>query len=306
MAATLALAACGGSSDDNGDKIVHTPVNAPYLPIVISSDLALGQNRFVMGLIKQDDQTAVVDAKLHMRFFFLQGSQGTLKFEADATAIKVTRSFTDIHADGTVEVHQAGDTGAYDTQANFDTAGDWGVEVTGTVAGAELEAVRPTFTVNQKSVSLSPGDPAPRSVQPLLKDVADIREIDTSEKPILEMHQMTIADAVTSGRPTVIVFATPAFCTSQICGPTKTIVDDLYGKYSARANFVHVEPYDVKRVRNNDCPSLFDCRSPVMDEWKLQTEPWVFLVDKSGNIAGKYEGIVSEDELEAALKPLLG
>ena len=302
--AALSIAACGGG--DSSDKLVLTPVNTKYLPTVISDDLAVGQNRFVLGLLTQEDNTPVVDAVLHLRFFLLDGAEGTLKFEAEAKPLKITRSYTHTHPDGTVETHEVGDTGAYDATVTFDTAGTWGVEVAGTVAGEPIEPVRPTFSVNQKSFGLSVGDAAPRSVQTLLKDVTDIRDIDTSEVPIPEMHDKTIADAVTSGKATLVIFATPAFCQSQICGPTKSIVDDLYARYSAQANFVHVEPYDVVRLRNNNCPSLEECISPVLDEWKLQSEPWVFLVDKNGNIAAKFEAIVTLDELEAALAPLLG
>ncbi len=37
----------------------------------------------------------------------------------------------------------------------------------------------------------------------------------------------------------------------------------------------------------------------------LTSEPWVFLVDSQGNIAAKFEAVVTMDELKAALDPLL-
>jgi hypothetical protein len=119
------------------------------------------------------------------------------------------------------------------------------------------------------------------------------------------MHDKTIAEAVTSGKPTLIVFSTPAFCQTQICGPTKDIVDDLYETYQLDANFVHVEPYDVERMTNSDCPSLLECLNPVMDEWRLESEPWVFLVDRNGNIAAKFDSVVSYEEIETGLLPLV-
>ncbi|MDO8614960.1 MAG: hypothetical protein Q7T33_04390 [Dehalococcoidia bacterium] len=315
LAAAVAVAACGGGEEDtNGPsaaavcaspKIVHSPVDSRYLPIVISSDLAVGENRFSLGLIDQEDNTPVTGAQLHLRFALRCGDEARPKAEADPSAVTVTRTYAHTHTDGTGETHEAGEVGAYIANVSFDAPGTWQVEVTGKAGGQEIEPVTPTFSVNEKSFSLSAGDPAPRSVQPILKDVADIRTIDTSDPPIPEMHQMTVADAVTSGRPTVIVFATPAFCESQICGPTKSIVDDLFRQYGSQANFVHIEPYDVERIRNAQCDSLFECRSPLLDEWKLESEPWVFLIDKDGKIAGKYEGIVSLEELEAALQQLL-
>ena len=196
--------------------------------------------------------------------------------------------------------------GAYRTTADFDVAGLWGVEVTGTTAdGQALEPLRPTFSVNEEPFGLAIGDPAPLSEQLLLSDVDDITEIDTSENPIPEQHDMTVADAVTSGKPTVIAITTPAFCESQICGPTKTFFDDLYSQYGDVANFVHVEPYQVQPVRDGECAQLSDCRNPIIDEWRLQSEPWVFIVDADGKIAAKFDGLVTFDELEEALAELI-
>jgi hypothetical protein len=245
----------------------------------------------------------VVGAQLHLRFFQLDGQQGTLKSEADPTPLTITKTYTHTHEDGKVETHQAGTTGAYVTNVTFDTVGTWGVEVSGKVSGVTIDPVRPVFSVNQKSASPAVGDPAPRSVQQTLKDVSDIRQIDTSDTPIADEHNMTIAQAVTSGKPTVIVFATPAFCTSQVCGPTKQTVDDLYGRYKGQANFIHVEPYDLAKARAGTAlePLPF-----ITDEWHFESEPWTFIVDSKGNIAGKFDGIVSYDELEQSLKPLLG
>jgi hypothetical protein len=44
---------------------------------------------------------------------------------------------------------------------------------------------------------------------------------------------------------------------------------------------------------------------PTVDEWRLDTEPWIFVVDGSGIIRAKFEGLVTARELEAALQPIL-
>lgn len=309
----IGIAACGGGNDDSDaptetDKVVLTPLpDGVLLPIVISSDLAVGENRFLIGLQVQETGELVLNADLSFDFYLLDGGgEGTLKFSREAEPMVIMRSYTHTHPDGLVETHEAGEVGAYRTTADFDTAGLWGVEVTGSTAdGTELEPIRPTFNVLEEPFGLAAGDPAPRTEQVLVSDVADIREIDTSENPIPEQHNMTVADAVTSGRPTVLAIATPAFCESQICGPTKAVFDDLYNEYSDKANFVHVEPYDVPAVRDGECESLFDCRNPIIDEWGLQSEPWVFIVDAEGNIAARFDGLVTFEEMQAALEELI-
>ncbi len=262
----------------------------------------MGPNRFALGLLDQAQQAEVLGAQLHFRFFKLEGDQATFKLETDATAIRITKSYTHTHEDGTIETHKAGESGVYIANVDFDSPSDWGVEVSGSVDGQSLGPLRPVFQVAEKSLSPSVGDPAPRSVQRVLKDVADITDIDTSDPPNPDMHNMTIAEAVSSGRPTVIVIATPAFCTSQICGPTKETVDELYRKYMGQANFVHVEPYDLAKARSGEGLEVLPF---LTDEWGLRTEPWVFLVDRQGKIAAKFEAVVSYEELEAALQPLL-
>ena len=116
---------------------------------------------------------------------------------------------------------------------------------------------------------------------------------------------MTIADAIVSEKPTVIAFATPAFCITQLCGPTKEIFDGLYEQYKDQANFIHIEPYDVDRVRAGECQNLGDCVVPALNDFRLSSEPWVFIIDAQGKIAAKYDGVVSEDEMEQGLLKVL-
>lgn len=315
-ALVIGAAACGGSSDVdiniNGptetDRVVLTPLpDDVLLPTVISSDLAVGENRFLVGLQDQDTGALELNANLTFAFYLLDGGEGTLKFEREAEAIVLTKSYSHAHDDGLVEIHEAGETGAYQTTADFDVAGLWGVEVTGTTAdGQIIEPLRPAFSVEEERFGLSLGDPAPLSEQTLLSDVDDIRDIDTSVNPIPEQHDMTIADAVASGRPTVVAFATPAFCTSQTCGPTKDLFDDLYNAYADEANFVHVEPYDLPCVRADDFTALYNCTDPVVGEWRLQSEPWVFIIDSEGNIAAMFDGFMAYDEMADALVEAIG
>lgn len=336
LVALLVLAACGGDDDDDpptgttgsatntgasadpsedstvppGEpcdaRVTQREIESQLRPIVLSSDLALGENRFQVGMIDQATQLPVAGANLHFKFICYDTEDGTEAFETDATAVSLTRSYTHTHDDGFVESHEAGETGVYIANVEFDRPGLWGVEVTGTTAdGEELDPETPNFNVNVDSFSLSPGDPAPQSVQTLASDVEDIRDIDTSVEPIVEQHNLTIADAVTSGKPTVIAFTTPAFCQTQVCGPVKEVFDDLYAQRKDDANFIHIEPYDVVRMRAGDCPTLSECLSPLLEEWKLPSEPWTFVVDAEGNIAQKFDGIASLEEIDAALAAAL-
>ena len=283
-----------------------TPISGKYLPLVISSHLSVGNDRFVVGVINQADSTEVLGAKLHLRFFD-STDQTTPRFEVDPAVVQITKTYTHTHADGKVETHPAGDTGAYVSQVDLGQAGTWHVEVSGaTKDGDAISPVRLQFNVLATDPGIAIGSPVPASKQTLLSDVSDIRDVDTSQNPIPEEHNMTVADAIASGRPTMIAFATPAFCQSQVCGPTKEIFDDLYQKYHTQANFIHIEPYDVRKLHAGTCPSLSDCAVPATADFRLETEPWVFVVDAQGKLSAKFEGITSEAEMEGALLALPG
>jgi len=175
------------------------------------------------------------------------------------------------------------------------------------------------FDVREKSLSPSVGSPAPRSDQLILSDVDNISDIDTSMNANPNMHNMTIASAVLSGNPTLIFFGTPAFCTSRTCSSMKDTIDSLYDEYNDRVNFIHIEPYFLEQARsgsalcsipivnlrlaadspNPACPDLTIEDLPPADQtWGLVTEPWVFIVDKDGDISAKFEGVASYLEIE--------
>ena len=303
LAALAVIAAACSSGGGDGSPSASTPETTTTLgvsPVIVNSELVVGENRFMIGLLSSENEE-IVGAAVAFRFFKLDGDQKELREEAQATPIALEKTYTHTHEDGTVETHEAGESGVYVAAVRFDEPGQWGVEVTAAVGDVTYDPAPAGFVVLEESASVAMGAPAPLSETLTLDDVEDVTEIDTSNPPIPEMHTMTIAEAVTSGRPSVIVFATPAFCLSRICGPTKDVVDNLFEQYKSEVNFVHVEPYELDRARSGE--GLFPI--PATTEWGLQSEPWVFLVDSEGFIAAKFEAVVTMDELKAALEPLL-
>ena len=106
------------------------------------------------------------------------------------------------------------------------------------------------FTVRERSPEPMIGEAAPASAQETTATTA-IDEIDSSYPLRPHMHDRTIAAALTEGRPTMIAFATPAFCTSRVCAPVMdTVMDPLYERYGDRATFIHVEPFVLRDLRS--------------------------------------------------------
>jgi hypothetical protein len=105
-----------------------------------------------------------------------------------------------------------------------------------------------------------------------------------------------VAAALSSGKPAVIVFATPGFCTSQTCAPVLGEVLKVATQRASQASFAHVEIYsDPRNLTVAD----------TVNEWGLRSEPWVFVVDRGGAVVDRIESITNAAEVDAALSPLL-
>ena len=164
-------------------------------------------------------------------------------------------------------------------------------------ANGSSETSRLTVLVQQSAATLTVGSAAPRSRNLIAKDVKELRQIDTSERPDARLHQVRIADAIALGKAQLIVFATPQFCTSRMCGPVVDIVRTLLPAYGKQVVFTHQEiwqDFADKKV------------FPTVEEWRLRSEPWIFVVDGQGIIRAKFEGLVTAMELERALQEVAG
>jgi hypothetical protein len=184
--------------------------------------------------------------------------------------------------------------GLYVASVRFDRAGQWVAQVTASSPRAGVQSRDMPFAVLASSVTPAVGSPAPRSGNLTARDVKDIRQIDTGVPPN-DMHEMSIADAIAAHRPALVIFATPAYCASRVCGPQVDIIKTLEPKYRDRVTFIHIEIYELaqsdptkpySQVLREGRPVL----ARVVAEWHLESEPWVFLIDRQGNVAAKFEG----------------
>jgi hypothetical protein len=162
------------------------------------------------------------------------------------------------------------------------------------VGGTRIQGVG-NVVVGDHSKSPAVGARAFPSKTPTLAD-APAGELTTRNPPDTELLRISVADALARREPFVVVFATPKFCESRTCGPVVDVVDAVRRRVPG-VGFIHVEIY------NENNPALGVNR--WVREWKLPTEPWVFLVGRDGRIDAKFEGAVSERELEAAVRRFL-
>ncbi|HLE39133.1 MAG TPA: hypothetical protein VJA44_05720 [Acidimicrobiia bacterium] len=273
VAATVV--ACG---DDDAVTTTTAPVDPGSFPadafaFVASSDLAIGRERLLVA-VSNPNGTRLSSPEIAVTItVWLEGRD----LQRQVLPADFIWAIPDV-------------SGLYKVSPEFDVPGIWVVSVQpdGGTALAEFP-----IQVQEFPRTVAVGEPAPRSDSVTVAD-APLEEITSATDPDPSLYQMSIADAVTSGRPSVIVFATPKFCQTAICGPTLDRILEIKPSYPD-VNFLHVEVFT-----NLDDPENLTT-VPAVDEWGLPTEPWVFVVDAGGIVVARFEGVVGPAEIAAAL-----
>jgi hypothetical protein len=120
----------------------------------------------------------------------------------------------------------------------------------------------------------------------------DLKKISTRVPPPPQMLN-TDFDDVVGRKPVVLLFATPALCQSRTCGPVVDIAEQVRAQNGKGVTFIQQEIY-----RDNDFNK--GARKQVTD-WRLPSEPWAFVIDRTGKIVSRFEGVFSTGELARAV-----
>lgn len=283
----MLAAACGPPAISSA-----TPTPLPPIPefgaIIITTDLALGTNRVVFGIVDRDGMP-VRSEQAHVRALYLPPGQAPGE-ERSSAAAKFMR-------------WPAGAQGVFSASLDFDTAGFWQLEVSSTTPDGKPVLAKGAFQVKEKTDTPSLGATAPRSVTLTGADVDDLSTITSSTNPDPDLYELSVHQALDEGKPLVVVFATPAFCVSATCGPQVEVISQVKDRFSGQANFIHVEVFENPHLIQGGRPP--GGTVPAVDEWNLPTEPWTFVIDKEGRIHAKFEQFTTAEEIEAALREVL-
>ena len=276
----IALTACANPEP------APTPTPAPEtLRLAFaSSDLAVGSNRVVFGVL--DDETGPVrDEDVAVSTFYLPATGGQ---EGPVETV-----------DAVFRAWPVTPRGVFTAQLNFDRSGDWGIGAVVTDADGTEQKASARVRVKDMSDTPALGTAAPRSISKTLADVDGFEQITTDFEPDADFYSITIAQALETGKPLLVVFSTPAYCQTATCGPQLGVIKELKAEYADRMNFIHIEVYDNPHEIEGDLSRAVI--SPTAEEWELPSEPWTFIVDSDGVIRAKFEAFTTREELEAAL-----
>lgn len=171
-------------------------------------------------------------------------------------------------------------------------AGEWGFVADIALADGTRTEAQFIITVVEASSAPDVGDTPPASDNRTLQTEPELAKLTSDPAPEPGLYQLSVAEAVKSGQPTVVTFATPAFCESRLCAPVVDSVKAVYSEFKGSANFIHIEVYKTFN------PLVY---ADEMEEWHMTSEPWTFVLDKTGKVTARLGGPVSPRELEAVL-----
>lgn len=179
----------------------------------------------------------------------------------------------------------------------FDRPGDWTLEI-----DAAAEPILLSVPIAAATRAPDVGAAAPLSMNRTLADVEDVADLSTGFEVDALLYTLTVADAVANDLPTIVVFASPGFCTNAFCGPQAEVLTEIRIDRPGVANYIHVDLYENPvEVRLGEPPQ----HTPLLEEWGLETDEWTFVLDAEGVVRARFEAFAPRAEVEAALDAVL-
>lgn len=297
VVAALVAAACGAplvSTPTPAGPSASAPADLDVFPVVVSSELAVGDNRFLFSFLDPANRPiAAPDRPASVAFTPPGGGEPTDEVE------------------GRFVWGIEGERGIYAAPVTFPVAGAWTATFR-TLDGSGRPVEIPfSFDVREDASAVRVGEPAPPVDTPTAADVdGDLARLSTDADPEPRFYQASVADALAAGQPFVLVFATPAFCQTAQCGPTLDRVKAVAAAFP-EMTFINVEPYVLAPTDDGRLqPVLSDAGQlqPVeaVIAYGILTEPWIYVVDAGGTVRASFEAIVADDELAAAIEAAEG
>jgi hypothetical protein len=263
------LAACssGGASVPEGNPTWNL-INASF-------ELLTGEGQRFAFALTEIDNTPISDPDIEIytrsgEGEILGGPYPVTAYGADDVGLPLYRTEIDVPSAGPIEVVAVG-------------GDDFGA--------AFINAVAP-----EDSAVPVPGTEAISVATPTEQDELALEELCTRRPDDCTMHGVSLDDALAQGRPVMLMFATPAYCQTAVCGPG---VDTMQEVASSRSwgdvAFIHAEIYE-------------DAGVTVAEHvlaWELPSEPWLFAIGRDGRIVTRLDGPMIAEELTAAAENLV-
>ena len=270
------------------EELANEMTAGPSLALASSIFTTGGDSRMAFGVIGQDGKPVYGPTAVYVAPTPGEPAEGPFVAPADVllTAPRYRSKQAATEQDPFAAIYAA--------DVDFPKRGQYAVLSATKGADGKFSGATSQVQVSTESADPIPsvGDDAPVVQTDTLESVkGDQAKLDTREPPS-DMHG-NFADVV-GKKPVALLFATPQLCASRVCGPVTDIALQLKAKYGDQMDFIHQEVY----VDNDVSKGL---REPLR-QFNLPSEPWLFIVDKSGKITSRLEGSIGVQQFEDAIK----
>ncbi|MBA3866332.1 MAG: hypothetical protein H0X42_08295 [Solirubrobacterales bacterium] len=273
-----------------------------------------GENRYPFGVFERD-HTQVPDAEVALYFAKVPAKPGAsskagnkgqgAKAQANALDEPAVGPFpARIESLQTQPAFRAKTTSddpdaagvVYSTQIRFPSAGEWRIAAV-IKEGDELEStLLPSAIVGEFTAIPRPGQPAPKIHTPTAADAGgDLSKITTRIPPDTQ-NKVDYAEAL-GKEPILLLFATPQFCQSRVCGPVVDVAEQAKQEFGDEAAFIHMEIY------NDNDPGKG--ARPQVRAFHLPSEPWLFAVNRRGIVSSVVEGAFGLEEMDKVVEKVV-
>lgn len=181
----------------------------------------------------------------------------------------------------------------YTTQLDFPSDGEWRIAALIKEDGEIKGTLLPSAVVGESDGVPRPGEKAPTIHTPTAEDAGGDLATITTRIPPDTQNQVDYADAL-GKEPIVLLFATPQFCQSRVCGPVVDVAEQVKQQYGDEAAFIHME------IFNDNDPGKGV--RPQVGAFNLPSEPWLFAIDRQGRVSSAVEGAFGLEALTAAVE----
>jgi hypothetical protein len=169
----------------------------------------------------------------------------------------------------------------YSTDIDFPRAGEYRPVALMKEKGGWAKIALRSIRVGEFAKIPRPGEKAPLIQTPTAKSVGgNLAELSTRVPPDTQ-NKVNYAD-VLGKEPILLLFTTPKFCQSRVCGPVVDVAQQAQHQFEGKANFIHMEIY------NENDPSKGV--RPQVRRFHLPTEPWLFAINREGVVSATIEG----------------
>jgi hypothetical protein len=166
----------------------------------------------------------------------------------------------------------------YSTKLDFPSDGEWRVAALVKEGGDFSATLLPGAVVGEFHRVPRPGQEAPRIRTPGGQNKVEYAE-------------------VLGKRPIVLLFTTPKFCQSRVCGPVVDVADQARHEFGDEAAFIHMDIY-------NDNDPEKGVR-PQVRAFHLPSEPWLFAIDRRGEVGAAIEGALGRKLMTEAVERVI-